>query len=207
MWNDRVIAAVRAWPDDTMDLRRYGLDRLHLGNGRMGAVNTLLPAIKYMPQSDRERIADLLFQESGAQAERLMLNAEEIQQLHGAGMEIGGHTESHPILTALPDAAAEIEIANNKATLEGIIGQEVVSFAYPNGRPQRDYDPRHVGMLKKLGYRYAFTTAPGTATAATDPLQMPRFTPWDRSRKRYLSRLLMNYFRNPEHVPDKVEMA
>ncbi|MEQ8662759.1 MAG: polysaccharide deacetylase family protein, partial [Gammaproteobacteria bacterium] len=127
--------------------------------------------------------------------------AEEIRALHAAGMEIGGHTESHPILAGLPDADAAGEIARNKSTLEDIIGAPLTTFAYPNGTPGRDYDTRHVTMLRTCGYRYALTTAAGTACATTDPLQVPRFSPWDRDRGRYLARMAMNYFRPATYAP------
>jgi len=198
MWNDRVIAAVRAWPADSMDLGSDGLGVVNLAD-RGAAVRDLLPRIKYLPPEEREALSTRLMRDSGAEDVRLMMNDEEIRTLHAAGMEIGGHTESHPILTALPDDAARDEIVRNKATLEHIIGAPVQTFAYPNGTPGRDYDERHVAMLRDCGYRYALTTAKGTSSRSSDPLQLPRFTPWDRQRAKYLARMTLNYFSDPAH--------
>ncbi len=203
MWNDRVIAAVRAWPGERMDLSAHGLDVVSLRD-RSAAVRELLPRIKYLPPGQREALSTRLMRDSGAEDVRLMMDAAEIRTLHAAGMEIGGHTESHPILTALPDDVAREEIARNKATLEDIIGEPLQTFAYPNGTPGRDYDARHVTMLRECGYRYALTTAKGTSTHASDPLQLPRFTPWDRQRAKYLARMTLNYFSSPArttHAP------
>ncbi|MEX2481035.1 MAG: polysaccharide deacetylase family protein [Gammaproteobacteria bacterium] len=203
MWNDRVIAAIRAWPDEAMDLSVYGLGIIDLAQSRAAAVDALLPKIKYLPFAERERMSAALLEASGAGPSRLMMNEEEIATLHAAGMEIGGHTESHPILTSLPEADAQAEITRNKSVLESIIERPLTTFAYPNGQPGRDYDARHVAMLRESGYRYALTTAAGTANAATDPLQIPRFTPWARSPSKYLAQMLQNYTRRGATVATK----
>jgi peptidoglycan/xylan/chitin deacetylase (PgdA/CDA1 family) len=104
-------------------------------------------------------------------------------------MEIGGHTVRHPILTELADAEAALEITQGRDVLQGLIGAPVLSFAYPNGRPGRDYDARHVAMVREAGFETAVTTAVGVSRPGDDPLQLPRFTPWDRSPSRWLMRL------------------
>lgn len=107
-------------------------------------------------------------------------------------MEIGAHTASHPILARLPDADALADIARGKAALEVVLQTPVKLFAYPNGKPDLDYDQRHVAMVHALGFEAAFSTVSGAAHAASDPLQLPRYTPWERDRPRFLLRLLAN---------------
>lgn len=206
MWNDRVIAAIRAWPAPRMDLSEEGLGVVDLDD-RSAAVNTLLPRIKYLPYAERETLSRQLLSDSGADETRLMMSAEEIRSLHRAGMEVGGHTESHPILAALSDDEARAEITRNKAALESIIGAPLHTFAYPNGAPGRDYDERHVAMLRECGYDYALTTAAGTSSRTSDPLQLPRFTPWDRQRAKYLARMTLNYFRDPAPIQSTAHRA
>jgi hypothetical protein len=63
-------------------------------------------------------------------------------------------------------------------------------FAYPNGRPNRDYDGRHLKMVKDIGFRCAVSTAVGVVESNADPFQWPRFTPWDLSNTAWFSRLL-----------------
>ena len=195
MWNDRIIAAIRAWPAPTMDLREYGLGVLELSGSRAAAVASLLPSAKYLPVEERERVSNALFRASGAAPTRVMMSAKEIRSLHDAGMEIGGHTETHPILTAIPDAEAEAQIARNKQALEDILGVTMNSFAYPNGQPGVDFDRRHIAMARRCGYRYALTTSAGAASRLTDPYQLPRFTPWDRTEARYIARMALNHLR------------
>lgn len=194
MWNDRVVEAVRRWAHTTMDLEDLNLGRHALTDDRSPVLDALLGQMKYLPYEQRDALASALIGRATAPPERMMMDEDEIRRLHAAGMEIGGHTVSHPILSALDDAAAAREIVDNKTRLEQIIGEPIVTFAYPNGRPQRDYQTRHLSILRDCGYRYAVTTSPGTASRRSDPLQMPRFTPWDRSRSKYLARMLRNCF-------------
>jgi hypothetical protein len=65
-------------------------------------------------------------------------------------------------------------------------------FAYPNGRPGLDFTEHHAALLDRLGFDAAVTTEKGTANLGTDPLLLPRFTPWDRTRTRFILRLYQN---------------
>ena len=204
MWNDRVVEAVRHWPQSQaiIDVASHGLNSPDLALGRKAVMEDLLGQMKYLPYGTRDALADELLARSGAPALRMMMDDDEIRRLHAAGMEIGGHTVSHPILCKLPADEARREIVENKAALEQIIGAPLLSFAYPNGKPHQDYETAHVAMLRECGYRYALTTSPGAATADTSLLQLPRFTPWDRQQSKYLARMVANYFRNPVCVAE-----
>ena len=202
MWNDRVVEALRYWPTSALDLTRHGLGVHHLGSGRALVMEQLLQAMKYRAYPERDAIADELYTRSGAPPMRMMMDAQEIRRLRAAGMTIGGHTANHPILHAMSRAGAEREIAENKTTLEAILGEQLELFAYPNGKPFRDFDGREIEILRDSGYRYALTTSDGTADRHTPAFQIPRFTPWDLRRERYLARMLLNYFRRPQRVPE-----
>ena len=71
-------------------------------------------------------------------------------------------------------------------------GQPVTLFAYPNGRPGRDYGDGHVQMVKDAGFQAAVSTRWAPAMRDSDPFQLPRFTPWDVTPGRFLARLLAN---------------
>lgn len=200
MWNDRVIEALRHWPQEHIDLETHGLGTLVLPSNREELLDPLLMRIKYLPYREREALADELFARSGAPARRMMMNDVEIRQLHEADMEIGGHTDGHPILSCLDDPTAQREVESNKRILEDIVDRRLTTFAYPNGRPHRDFDQRHIAIVRGAGYRYALTTSAGTTARHNDPYQVPRFTPSDRSPGRYAARLVLNYYRDPELV-------
>jgi peptidoglycan/xylan/chitin deacetylase (PgdA/CDA1 family) len=131
--------------------------------------------------------------------DNLMMTSDQVRMLHASGMEIGGHTVNHPILASTEDSAASAEIANGKEMLEGIIRGPVRFFAYPNGKPVRDYLPHHPGMVKRLGFDAAVSTAHGAVRAGSDVYQLPRFTPWDRGgRLRFALRMGQNMMRRVE---------
>jgi peptidoglycan/xylan/chitin deacetylase (PgdA/CDA1 family) len=111
----------------------------------------------------------------------LMLTSQQVRALHDAGMGIGAHTVTHPILTRISDETARSEAGEGKRTLERLIGVPVTLFAYPNGRPGRDYDKRHVGLIRSLGFHAAVSTGWGAATRESDVYQLPRFTPYGRT--------------------------
>jgi peptidoglycan/xylan/chitin deacetylase (PgdA/CDA1 family) len=130
-----------------------------------------------------------------------MMTGEQVRHLRRSGMEIGAHTMTHPILAQLDRERADLEIRDSKRRLEEITGNPVTLFAYPNGKPSRDYRREHVATVRALGFEAAVTTAWGVAHAASDTYQLPRFTPWDRTPAKFILRLLRNTFRTKaEHV-------
>jgi len=109
--------------------------------------------------------------EDGRPAGRL-LDASELRALLGAGMEIGSHSVSHVRLTTVGDAQLRQELVDSKAMLEDVIGDEVVTFAYPYG----DWDERCEAAVREAGYRYACTTVTGWALRDVNPYRLRRLT-------------------------------
>jgi peptidoglycan/xylan/chitin deacetylase (PgdA/CDA1 family) len=164
---------------------------------RRQAVARLLETIKYLPLENRQERVDELAEGVSVDLPRdLMMTTEQVRYLHATGMDVGAHTVFHPILAKLDPERAAIEIRDGKSRLEAITRAPVTLFAYPNGKPGRDYRAEHVGMVKQLGFEAAVSTAWGVAHAASDPFQLPRFTPWDRTPTRFLLRLMQNTFRS-----------
>lgn len=194
MWNDTVIEALRCTVQQEIELVALGLGRWPLRGlaERRLAIDGVLPRIKYLPLDAREVLLRALVAAAGSPplADDLMMSSDQVLALANAGMEIGGHTVRHPILTELPDEQAMAEIREGRERLQHITGGDVTTFAYPNGGPDRDYDHRHVAMVRALGFRAAVSTAIGVAAPDADPYQLPRFTPWDRSDARWMLRLL-----------------
>lgn len=200
MWNDTVIETLRACDRREIDLTALGLGTCRLGDeaARRAAIDAVLPVIKYMPLDKRQVALASLKAACGAPdlPTDLMMRSEQVRELHRAGMEIGGHTVNHPILTELDDAAARREIQDGRAALQQLTGAPVSVFAYPNGRPHRDYDRRHVDMVREAGFECAVSTAVGTVDPQADAWQWPRFTPWDLDDRAWLARLTLNRYRS-----------
>ncbi|WP_338769428.1 polysaccharide deacetylase family protein [Massilia sp. METH4] len=195
MWNDSVYELVRRAPGGVLDATPLGLGRHALQTlaERRQAIPALIGQLKYLPMAERQRQVDRLVALAGvALPDDLMMTTAQVRKLHAAGMGIGAHTVNHPILARLPDAEAREEIAQGKLALEDMIGAPVHLFAYPNGKPGEDYEARHVAMARDLRFEGAVSTSWGASRRRPDPFQLPRFTPWDRSRLRFVLRMARN---------------
>lgn len=197
MWNDTVIEGLRRAPGPMLDLTSIGdgvVDLTTLASRRT-AIDKALRALKYLPPDTREARVRALLHAVGADLPRnLMMSGADVRRLSAAGMSVGAHTVHHPILASVDAAAARDEIAHSRETLEALLRRPVTLFAYPNGKPNRDYRARDVEIARTLGFTAAFSTAHGVASRR-DPLhELPRFTPWDRTPARWGARLVRNYF-------------
>lgn len=196
MWNDSVIECLRATTESTLDLEVFGLGRLPVAEAsdRRAAIEQLLPRIKYLQLAQREEAIARLqaISEVTHLPPNLMMRAEQVRELHLAGMEIGAHTVRHPILASLTPGEAEIEIGESKRSLEAMLDAPVQVFAYPNGKPGQDYTAEHARLVEQLGFRGAVTTARGVAQTGDDLFQLPRYTPWGNALPVWSMRLLTN---------------
>lgn len=91
------------------------------------------------------------------------------------GIEVGGHTAIHQILSRANAEQQSAELLRNRAMLESWIGRPVRAFAYPNGEADKDYTQETIQLVKELGFDLAFTTNNGFAVSTENPLELPRF--------------------------------
>lgn len=93
----------------------------------------------------------------------------DLQSLSATGMEIGGHTFNHVVMTSLSKYAAWEELTTSKDYLEQLTGNQVASFCYPKGRFSR----RLPSLVKRAGYDLARTTQGLRVDTTFDPYLMP----------------------------------
>jgi peptidoglycan/xylan/chitin deacetylase (PgdA/CDA1 family) len=197
MFNDTVIESVRA-VSGTLDLSAIdcGIWPCADDVGRMKAIDGLLERLKYLPQEERQKKVDAIAGIAGLPARsELMMTRQQVRELRRHGMSIGAHTVTHPILTGLAPDEARREIEDGRRDLEDIVGERVKLFAYPNGKPGRDYDASHVAMVRSMNFDAAVSTAWGVSNRRSDLYQLPRFTPWDADVNRFGLRLAQNMMR------------
>jgi peptidoglycan/xylan/chitin deacetylase (PgdA/CDA1 family) len=198
MWNDTVIESVRACPAGVMDLTAIDCGSWSFVDdaSRIATIAGLLDRLKYLPQAERQAKVDAIGEAVGLPTRSdLMMTRQQVRELRRYGMSIGAHTVSHPILTTLSLAEARREIVDGRRDLEETLGERVKLFAYPNGKPVRDYDDSHVKLVRELDFDGAVSTAWGVSHRKSDRYQLPRFTPWDTEVNRFglrLARNLMN---------------
>lgn len=195
MWNDTLIESVRSARVETLDAKWLDLGLLPIADvtQKRETLQRLIPAIKHLAPAARAKAVERVSNACDADLPHdLMLTTEQLRGLRNLGMGIGAHTVNHPILAKLDSAVALREISQGRDDLQSIIGERVGLFAYPNGKPGTDYLPEHVEMVRSLGFEGAVSTAWGASRHDTDPFQLRRFTPWDRSRLTYGLRLARN---------------
>jgi len=103
----------------------------------------------------------------------LMLNAGELQSLAAAGMSIGAHTLSHPMLSQSGEGSCWSEISESRRRLEQALGQPVWALAYPFGDPA-SVTRRELEMAERAGYQCAFLNVGGGFGAETPRFAWPR---------------------------------
>ena len=205
MWNDTVIESFRGAPDGTLDLSDLGLGTFSISDptSRRRAIDAVLPRVKYLDATNRRAAVDAISMRAvdGRLPDDLMMTTNQVLALRRAGMGVGAHTVTHPILAKLSDAEVDQEVIDGRNVLERIVEVPVRLFAYPNGKPGIDYDGRAVNAVRRAGYAAAVSTAWGAAKQGDDTFQLPRFTPWDRSSMAFAMRMLSNISRSRETVP------
>lgn len=90
----------------------------------------------------------------------LMVSWDQVREMNQNGIEFGGHTMNHPILTRIPLEHAREEIIGSKAHVEAELGKETVGFAYPNGL-ENDYNVDIQRITEEAGCGAAFTLLNG----------------------------------------------
>jgi peptidoglycan/xylan/chitin deacetylase (PgdA/CDA1 family) len=195
MWNDTVIETVRGTTSPLLDLCSLNLGQHPVSTmtERRAAIGTLIDQIKYQPATQRINIAEQIARLARVQMPRdLMMTSPQVKSMRQAGMQIGAHTVSHPILAGLTDDQAKDEIGKSRTFLERLLDERVGLFAYPNGKPGKDYLPQTVEIVRSLGFDAAVSTQWGASKQGDDPMQIKRFTPWDKARLRFGIRMLGN---------------
>jgi len=121
--------------------------------------------LKYdAPPEERDRVLELAFVEAGgderALCEELYMDWDEARGLAAQGVELGGHTVSHAILSKLPPEEQRREIEDGAQSLARGLGKTPTTFAYPWGR-RWDYDGSSRSAARAAGFTCAVHMHPG----------------------------------------------
>ena len=200
MWNDSIVETVRRLPTGENDLSDlgFGCPILNGPDDRRALVMKIIDGIKYKEPGIRQELVDKLSGKVQPIPSDSMMTSDHVRRIREEGMEVGGHTSTHPILTSLSDDEALLEIRKGKQELEEIIGENLQLFAYPNGKYLQDFDDRHMAMVRDSGFKFAVTTDSGVANRHSQGLRIPRYTPWRAAGPRFSIDLLLNSFRKTQ---------
>ncbi|AZM64839.1 polysaccharide deacetylase [Streptomyces sp. WAC 01420] len=101
-----------------------------------------------------------------------MLDWDQVRDLAGGGVEIGGHSHSHPQLDQLDEDRLRCELIRCAEILSDQLGSRPASFAYPYG-----YSSRRVReAVRETGYAQALAVGNGLARRAQGPYALRRVT-------------------------------
>ena len=134
--------------------------------------------LKPLEETAREECLSALARQAGSRPleSALPLTWERVREMRGEGVEIGGHTRTHPGLGDLSGALLKDEIRNCQEDLRRHLLAPSPFFAYPFGRPG-DLHPHSPALLRESGFELAFTTQYGVvAPSCPAPYHLPRLT-------------------------------
>ncbi len=100
-----------------------------------------------------------------------MLSFDQLRELAAAGVEIGGHSHSHPQLDQITDERLWFEVLRCKEILTEELGTAPVSFAYPYG-----YSSRRVRTAVRREYVVSLAVGNALATRSQGPYALRRVT-------------------------------
>jgi peptidoglycan/xylan/chitin deacetylase (PgdA/CDA1 family) len=167
----------RGWLEDTLSLKLEERER---------TAKTLINLYKTLPSGRKQAFMDLLAEASGSGRHpadsEFWMTWDNIRQLRAAGMHIGGHTVSHPVLSRLAADEQVTEIVGCKERIEAELGEPMRYLSYPDGgRHSFNEDTRR--CLVDNGVEYAFSYYGGYR----------RFNDWDPHdvRRRWLTRTML----------------
>jgi len=174
--------------------------RLHLDINEQEATEAsrlaLLKLVKNTRDLDIERFVSELQQKADVQlderkeAEKLLMRWEHVCALRRAGMGIGSHSYSHPILPLHNDEAIWKEMTDSKFAIESRLRNEVFALSYPVGT----CDNRTKTLARQAGYDIAYTYCSGASFLhSVDSLEIRRI-----GVERYMS---LAYFRTMVALP------
>jgi peptidoglycan/xylan/chitin deacetylase (PgdA/CDA1 family) len=135
-----------------------------------------LNACKGLPRAARERLLQRIPASGRTGPDCEMMTLEEAWECARAGIEIGGHTRSHPSLARIPAGECESEIRQGVDDLRRE-GFPVRAFAYPFGEGKDTGGPdglprRVVAEIEDM--MIAFTTEERAVRRGDDPFLVPR---------------------------------
>jgi peptidoglycan/xylan/chitin deacetylase (PgdA/CDA1 family) len=108
--------------------------------------------------------------DAGKVTQKPLMTKQDWLAWHGAGMDVGSHTQTHANLKELADDAAQQQIVQSKDELQQVLGAEVRHFCYPYGW----FKPEHEEMVRAAGYVTATSTRRGRAQTGDNPYALNR---------------------------------
>jgi peptidoglycan/xylan/chitin deacetylase (PgdA/CDA1 family) len=179
-WFDRIMNAVQTVGPVTLDLSDEGLGHRTLATGR-GAANwldtsALLEALKAVEPARRERVADVIDEQTSGAARRQIVPLAPMSLAQLGAMKanplitLAAHSHCHSLLDQLPLNEALESVATSRERLRQWTGVGADHFAYPNG----NHHERLARGIEDIGFRSATIVGNRLWDGRSDRFMLPR---------------------------------
>lgn len=161
-WWERVWAAIQATRRPALTVDGVSLPLLG-GTDRSAAYRAVRARLKAGPDREIDGFVRGLEEEladpghARPEPSGRVLDWAALGELRRAGLALGSHTRTHPLLTRVDDRALVEEVAGGADDLARETGSDLPAFAYPSG----EVPDRADEALAAAGIRVAFTTRRG----------------------------------------------
>lgn len=144
---------------------------------RAQALRRLLLSMKGIPAAERETaiasLVEALEPTGSARTDEMFMDWDDARAAVARGIEVGSHTERHPILSEEDPAEQLRDLETARRRLQSELGVDAALLAYPNGGPE-DVNGSAVDAAVRVGHTHGLTTTGGINTPGTDPFSIRR---------------------------------
>jgi len=179
IWTDKIPFLLSRTHEERIAIDVGGLRITGALNGdpsRRQLATRLNSLLKHLPDESKDHLIDQIAAQCSVKlparppVESGSCTWEQLREMESAGVEVGSHTVTHPVLTRVTADRLGRELEQSRRRLEEMLGHRVTLFCYPNGaynRVVRD-------AVARAGYQLAVTSDDGLNDATIDPLALRR---------------------------------
>lgn len=110
------------------------------------------------------------WEENAGEIDYPLMSNEQILELHREGFEIGAHSMTHAKLPELSQGALSREVFGSKKEVENLLGEDIISFAYPYGGVSEGVQ----FMTRKAGFKFGCGVYTGPPRFGEDKFNIRR---------------------------------
>lgn len=160
LWPDQVawiLDSARSLPEmfvaDPVAVRRSEFERWD----KESIWSFLIDRLLELPDADKRMAVAALAQSLGLElpdgppSDCAAVTWDHLREMQGEGLDVGGHTHTHPVLSRVPLGELSGEIDHCRERLDAELGWRPRPFCYPNGRPC-DFNPSVRDRVERAGF-------------------------------------------------------
>jgi peptidoglycan/xylan/chitin deacetylase (PgdA/CDA1 family) len=140
------------------ELELDAAERAQRGEGR--AWDRLVELMLALPDAEKHRRIAMLAEELSVELPEAPPAAyapctwDQLRSMQRQGLDVGGHTHTHPTLPKVPEDALPNELDRCRDRLDAELGARARPFCYPNGQPD-DYSETVARAVERAGFTCA----------------------------------------------------